>query len=329
MSRITSLRKCRHVFVSGPPRSGTTLLQLILSAHPLITITPETIFIQKLFERKFLPNKELNQDETAFVMHLMRSDVKLNSWPAFDLHDFLKANSINQGMTVGQILDSLFVKYAEKICGGSQIVGNKKGLYASGYGPYTKIIFPDAKFLYIVRDPRDVSRSILENLSKRSLNEAAASCVNRDRHMAKMMGIFPDDVLVLRFEDLVSEPETVCRKMCYFLGVPFDERMLSFYRMNLDGARLIGVSKSIHRNTATPLNPDLIGQWKRNSYFSAKELQKIEGITRDYMKRYGYKPEAPFGGIKIEIIRLKILGELLLRSLRGKLTKSTELGKNT
>jgi hypothetical protein len=317
--------KCKHVFVSGPPRAGTTLLQLVLSAHPMITVTPETRFIRQLFNGRFAPHKKLNQDEIEFVTQLMRSDAKLNSWPAFKLEDSL--GKLHQGMTTSQILDSLFQTFAEHTNGGTDYLGNKKDLYSTGYGPYTKKVFPDAKFVYIVRDPRDVTRSIVEHLSGRALAEAAATCMNRDRHIVKMLEMFPHDTLVIRYEDLVSEPERVCRRMCDFLSVPFDEQMCTFYEMNPDGSRLIGVTKEIHPHTTTPFNPDLIGQWKKKRCFTAKELQTIEAIAGDYMKRYGYKPEAPPGGITAAVTRLKMLLKLWYQQLRRGVV--THLGRGS
>jgi hypothetical protein len=306
--------KCKHVFVSGPPRAGTTLLQLVLSAHPMITVTPETRFIRQLFNGRFAPHKKLNQDEIEFVTQLMRSDAKLNSWPTFNLEDSL--GKLHQGMTISQILDSLFQTFAEHTNGGTDYLGNKKDLYSTGYGPYTKKVFPDAKFVYIVRDPRDVTRSLLENVSGYTLTGAAAVCMERDRFIVKMMELFPSDVLVVRYEDLVLEPERVCRSMCDFLKVPFDERVLTFYKMNLDGSRLMGVSKHIHPHTTTPFNPDLIGQWKKKRCFTAEELQTIEAITRDYMKRYGYEPEAPPDEIAAAVTRLKMWARFWYRYFR-------------
>jgi len=308
--------KCKHVFVSGPPRAGTTLLRFVLSAHPKITITPETRFIQQLFAKGLAPQKRLSQDAMASVVQLMRFDAKLSSWPAFDLDDFLDNLSTHRGMTVGQLLDHLFQTFAEQTNSGTDYLGNKKGLYAQGYGPYTKQVFPDAKFVYIVRDPRDVTRSVVKNLSGYSSVEAAATCSDRNRHMIRMRELFPDDVLVVRYEDLISEPEQVCRSMCDFLGIPFDEQMLTFYKMNRDGSRLIGVTKDIHQHTTTPFNPNLIGQWKKKRCFTAKELQTIEAIARDYMNRYGYEPEALSGGITAMVIRLKVFSKFWYRRAR-------------
>jgi hypothetical protein len=312
----------KHVFVSGPPRAGTTLLRLVLSAHPMITVTPETHFIRWLFRRGFSPHKKLDRREVELVIQLMRSDGKLNSWPAFDLEDFLSRFHTHQEMTIGQLLDSLFQTFAEHTNSGMDYVGNKKGLYSMGWGPYTKKVFPDAKFVYIVRDPRDVTRSILKNLSIHTLAKAAAKCMGHEKYIIKMTEMFRDDTLVIRYEDLVSEPEQVCRSMCDFLGVPFDRRMCTFYEMNVDGSLLMGVTKDIHPHATSPFNPDLIGQWKRKKSFTVEELQTIEAIAHDYMVKYGYEPEAPPAGIDVLAVRWKMLARFWYNHFRRSILRA-------
>lgn len=320
MSSAVPVSKYKHIFVSGPPRAGTTLIELVLSAHSMITITPETLFIQQLFKR-FQPGKKLDKDEIGSVIQIMKVDRKLNSWPKFNLDTFIKRYPLEPGMSVGEILDCVFRFYAEQISSGTEYLGNKKGLYASGYGPYAKKLFPDAKFLYIVRDPRDITRSVLDNLSKSSLAEAAGKCWIRDRHIRKMVKLFPNDTLVLRYEDLVLEPERTCLLICNFLAVPFDEGMLTFYKLNPNSERLIGVTKNIHPHTTTPFNPGLIEQWKRKRYFTSEELQNIEALTGSYMKRYGYKAETSSNKTSIAVTRVKMLLRLGYRELRRKIAK--------
>jgi hypothetical protein len=307
MNQIINTSKIKNIFVSGPPRSGTTLLELVLSAHSMITITPETRFIQQLFDRRISPDNKLGKNEIESTIQMMKEDIKLNSWPKFSLDVFLKQYPMSQEVSVAEILNNLFEYYAKKMSGGTEYLGNKKGLYAGGYGPYTKTIFPNAKFVYIVRDPRDVIRSVLTNFSEQSLKKAAITYINRCHNILKMMKGYPSDTLIVRYEDLVSDPERVCRRICDFLNVPFDEQMLTFYELNLNGAALISLSKKMHINTTTPFNPDLIGQWMKKDFFTTKDIETIEALTYNYMKRFGYKFESQISKIQSIFIRLKIL----------------------
>ncbi len=284
------MNKSKHLFVAGPQRSGTTLLQLVLSAHSQITITPEAKFTAQLLAQNWSPELPLNQSQKEFAIAIMRDDAKLKSWPSFNLEDFLATVPWPNDLTIAQLLDSLFRFFARQTNGGTDYLGNKKGLYAhEKLGLKIKGIFPDAKFVHIVRDPRDIVRSMLKNLVPRSLEQAAKICQSRGRHMAAMREHFPDDVLVVRYEDLILTPEVVCRRICDFLGLIFDPQMLRFYELNADGSRLLGVTQEIHPHTKSYFNPELIGQWQKLNCFSTEELHKIEAIACDYMNWYGYE----------------------------------------
>lgn len=281
------MSESKHLFVAGAQRSGTTLLQLILSAHPRITVTPETQFICQLLSLKFSPQSSLKPTQKDIIIALMRNDEKLQTWPNFNLEEFI---ATVYWETINQLLDLLFRFFAEQNHGGTDYLGNKKGFYTSNrLGKQIKDIFPEAKFIYIVRDPRDIIHSMLKNLRPRLVSEAANICHIRGREMQKMRKKFTDDVSIIRYEDLIINPETVCRQICDFLGVLFDVQMLTFYKLNTDGSRLIGVTKDIHPNTMSPFNPDLIGQWHKTNCFNTEELQIIETIAKDYMIQYGYE----------------------------------------
>lgn len=267
------------------------MLRLVLSAHPLITITPETHFIEQLFHEKIALHKKLSQKKFAIIIELMKADVKLRSWPAFQLDDFLEKILRQSEITIAHLLDELFLTFAELTNGGTVYLGNKKGLYAKKNGiQIKKKVFPDAKFIYIVRDPRDIIRSILKNLRKLSLIEGATKCSSRDYYICRMKELFPDDVLVIRYEDLVTTPAVVCQGVCGFLQITFNEKMLKFHELNHNSARLMGLTKYINQNTMSLFNPKMIGQWKKEGCFSIEELKTIESVTCKYMKNYHYTP---------------------------------------
>lgn len=309
----------KHLFVSGPPRAGTTLLRLVLSAHPKITITPEARFIRKLFNKEFPPCERLNQEEMASIVNLMRSDVKLGEWPTFRLKAFIKESSSLPPLRVAEFLDRLFRSFALQVNSGIGYLGNKKDLYAEGFGPYTKRLFPDAKFIYIFRDPRDVSRSIVKNLEGRSLLDAAALCSYRRRYVKWMNRTYPADVLTVRYEDLVLKPEEICQGMCDFLGLAFDEQMVRFYETNEDYSLLIESTHDIHRHTTTPFNPDLIGQWKRSDLFSEGDLQMVESATRDYMREFGYETMTSLSNVRATAIYLRVQATFWFRHIKRRL----------
>jgi len=305
----------KHLFISGPPRSGTTLLELIMSAHSQITITPETHFIQKIIKKKYMPPKLLSAADKQEISHLMKNDRKLNSWPTFNLLQSLEKLHIDE-VTLAGLLDQIFLDFARSNRGGSLYIGNKKGLYAEGFGPYIKKLFPDARFIYIVRDPRDVTRSILKNLESRTLKSAASLCSDRYAQIKKMLSRFPAATKIIRYEDLVLKPEKAVSDLCAFLGINFEPAMLYFYKHNLGGSRLMAVTKTIHANTSTPLNPALVNQWAREDFFSNEQLILVETINFRYMQELDYKPTVLPGKAVLMLTALKGRLKYLQRRLK-------------
>jgi hypothetical protein len=317
----------KHVFVSGLSRSGTTLLQLVLSAHPMVTITPEQNFIQEFFKTNPVPDRVLSEAQLAKMIEMMREDIKLNTWPGFNLDGFL-ATLPDQEYTIAQILDALFVHFADLSSRGTHYLGNKKGLYLAGYGPLTKQVFPDAKFIYIVRDPRDTIRSIVANIAYRSLTDEAIRCTEATHQIAEMETRYPGDVLTVRYEDLVTDPKAVCQTLCKFLAIPFDEQMLRFYELNRDGSMLIGVTREIHPNTSSPFNPELVGQWKKQNSFTPNQLRTIESFAYPYMKRFGYELEEVSGGTQVLLAQFRTRLQFRAKRLKGALVNVRQRLRN-
>ena len=280
-----------HLFVSGPPRGGTTLLELVLSAHPEITIAPETTrAIARLLSTETYASGPLAARQLTRAVQILEEDPKLNSWPGFCVKEFL-ATLPTEGLTLAALLDRLFVDFAERNGGGTRFLGNKKSLYVDGLGPATKRVFPDARFIFVMRDPRDVIRSLLRSHQQDDVWGAALCCYRMHRHAERMRRYYSEDTFVIRYEDLVRRPRETCEEMCRFLGLSYHEQMVRFHELNVGGARLIGLTRSIHPNTTTPFNPELIGQWKKEGTFTPRELRLIENALRRYMNRYGYERE--------------------------------------
>lgn len=292
--KATNQKRICELFVSGPPRGGTTLLQLILSSNPLVSISPESHFIQEVFSSRPDPHVELFGDQLDAVLNSMKNDVKLQSWPNLNLSCFLEKLGMERS-TLADLLRRLFIEYARATNPDALYVGNKKGLYCTEMGMYfKKVVFPDSKFIFIVRDPRDVVRSIRKNLVAESIETVSESISKRYAGIQLLLEAFPDDVMVMKYEELVVSPEETCRTLCNFLNVPYDEGMLKFYEKNQDSSQLLGVTKQIHKNTMTPLNKNLIGQWKSSRDFSKADLRNIERINRQHMKKFGYEFSSGF-----------------------------------
>ncbi|WP_263810896.1 MULTISPECIES: sulfotransferase family protein [Salinibacter] len=220
---MTESRAPRHpVFVVGMPRSGTTLLSSLLDAHPDLVIAPETHYFARCWSGGEI-------DGWADVERML---ARLNQQPG--VHDMALADDewaairsrlrALEAPTHGDILRALIETYTAR--SEAPAWGEKTPDHLR-HVPEMARQFPNAVFLAIIRDPRDVVLS-LRNLpwSRRTAPEQAwtwrtyAALV--DRYRTHRKGRF----FALRYEDLIVHPEACLRDVCAFLETPFHEAML-------------------------------------------------------------------------------------------------------
>lgn len=142
-------------FIVGHPRSGTTLLQILLDAHPNIVIPPEShIFVR--FSEIFNHYGDLSQ---AYNRQLLVQDIlndeQIKLWNLdISASDFCRQL---KDFSVKGIISCLFELYAQR--DGKHQWGDKTPQHAL-YLQEIKATFPNAKFIHLIRDGRDVSESL-------------------------------------------------------------------------------------------------------------------------------------------------------------------------
>lgn len=156
--------------------------------------------------------------------------------------------------------------------------------------------FPDAKFVFQVRDPRDFMAS-----AKARRNHWLGNKFGSDRNalaiwhedqlgaLTAMACLGPDRVFFQRYEDLVSNPQAVLSQLCNFLGKRFDETMLSFHQSK-SATRLAG-SVSARENLSKPLMSGNFGKYRDS--LSRRSIRMVETHVGDLMDRFGYERDFP------------------------------------
>jgi hypothetical protein len=224
------------VFLVGCARSGTTLLQRIVDAHPRIGITPEMHWITDYFrEPKWLsPEGQVTAEQVAGMMEHKRFRQFDCTREAFEgLLDSSEPTSYSA------FLEGIFAMYGKSK--GKRIVGNKTPAYVRRM-PTLHALWPEAKFVHLIRDGRDVCLSVLNwNHAYKTAGRYSTWAEDRvvttalwwerkvrfGRQGGQPLG--PELYYEMRYEDLVFHPENTCARLCDFLGVPYDEAMLHFH----------------------------------------------------------------------------------------------------
>jgi hypothetical protein len=264
-------------FIVGTQRSGSTLLRLILNAHSRIAIPEEARFLQPLLKKSNV-GRYITDEELKNLIKYLRVNPYYRLWN-YDNNEVLTELSSFDKITLKELIQKLFESFAK--FEGKEIWGDKS-LFLSI--DVLHELFPEAGFIHIIRDGRDVLDS-WRRMDPRYGN-AAVSALDwrlKVRIIEKAFEKLPQgQSMTLRYEDLLGGAEESIKKVCAFLKVEFELAMLGFYRTSRN---YIGThhSKLIFR----PLDSKNTGKWKTR--LTPLEVGAYELISGHELKRYGYE----------------------------------------
>jgi len=154
------------------------------------------------------------------------------------------------------------------------------------------VLFPKARFVYLVRDPRDVALSWKRSPGHPGgVGEAAQMWVKEQRqalHFIALREAIGRPVSIIRYEELVSQPDDTLKRLSSELKLEFDELMLRFHERK--EARRSASLMSGWSNLEKPLLENNTGKY--SGALSAREIRKVEAIAGVPMKQLGYLSSA-------------------------------------
>jgi len=188
------------VFVIGSPRSGTTLLRLILDSHPRISCGEETHFLRDL--------------ESVVGRH----------W------DLVATYGLDRDWWIRRLRDLYADFQAEVLARSGKVRWAEKDPTYTLHLPFIAELFPDALYVHLLRDGHDVVASFRDRWGYRSAARAARSEWARYVGAARAFGARTDHsrFLELRYEHLVADPESETRRLFDFLGESWQPALLDF-----------------------------------------------------------------------------------------------------
>ena len=273
----------RPILVVGCPRSGTTMLQLMLHAHPRIAIPPETRFVLQAYwrrrefgdlarpaNRRRLARWIVDRPATRFV------DLGL------DGEEMVRRITAGPG-TLGSALGTIFRAYADRF--GKPRWGDKRPAYLHNLDLILRL-FPDAQVINMVRDGRACVASLKEmSWHRQDLYGTVARwarSVDDARRAARRLG--PDRWHEVRYEDLVADPPAVLGGVCGFLGEAYHPAMA-------EPAALAGVAvppfKTWHRRTHEPVTTQRVRSWQDR--LTPAEIALCEAALGGRLRACGYE----------------------------------------
>lgn len=273
-------------FVVGHHRGGTTLLQAMLASHPRLTLPPETGFFQQVWTRRSRFEPLTDPSRKAQLWAYLRSpecsvsDLELDWKTLEDL-------SSKQVTDCAEVFVLLLAEYAR--LRGKPRAGEKSPGHIHEI-PLLAKLYPQAKFVCVLRDPRAVVRSEWEtSWGSRSWGRIVARwnrVVDRHQQLLADPAISPR-YLAIRYEDLVLSPTDCLQRVCAHLGEDFAPEMLQFQR-RATADQGFAANEIWKHNTLAPLNPHRADAWK--SALRRTEIDAIERCVEPRLALLHYAP---------------------------------------
>lgn len=246
------------IFLLGLPRSGTTLLRLLLNAHSRIAIPFESfVLIEYAARLNEYNNLKTLKDRHRLVNDLLASK-GISQWkPPVLPQDIDLEKCTDYAETINQI----YKTYALKC--GKGIWGDKTPSYIYDIHILNKL-FPESRFIHIIRDGRDVCLSQIRNrFGSYYFPDALRKWVEVISWSRKMGRLLPQHrYLEIRFEDLLVNPEKTLKQIMKFLQLPYENRMIEEY-WNRASENLPSTSLNYHQNLNRPIDNSQAYKWKR------------------------------------------------------------------
>lgn len=249
----------RPIIVLGCPRSGTTLLSVMLHAHPRLAVAPETRFLADVYRARLglgdLRDPAARGALAAAILDRPGSrvgDLRIDAGQ-------VRAAITNGPPTIGSAFTTVFGAYAARF--DKARWGDKRPAYYR-LVPALRRLFPDAQFVHVVRDGRDCVASLLRMPWYREGPLAAIAtwteALDYGERNRRRLG--PDRWHEIRYERLVLHPERELRGLCAFLGEDYAPAMAEPRRL---APGVVPARKHHHVRVRGPVDATRVGTWSR------------------------------------------------------------------
>jgi hypothetical protein len=272
------------LFIIGPPRSGTTLLQSMLAAHPLVGTLPETHFfetaIPKLGQKYSNPSESLQCEQLQIITEAMQKSGFGFDWSSVELPESFTIREAFNAL-INAHLNGNERFWLEKTPGHARFIDDIIRFY------------PNAKFLAIIRHPVE-SVSSMSNMKPMSMDDFRFSYIRPSKYHIELWKECCEAILqkadshyikTILYEDLVEDPKAILNSICEFLGIEYKDTMVQEFAT---------VAKSLINSSFSPwksgnVEPkikDLRFKWRNK--LSPGRIWLIERQTGGLMTRLDY-----------------------------------------
>lgn len=299
-----------RLFTFGFERSGTTLLSMLLGAHPSLAVPFSPVGLWYRYGRRLSEFGALDdRDNRLRLIRAILEEERIRYWP-FEVTAEEIEGRLAQPDYPG-IVEAFHAVYAERSGKPLWVLHDIANLYEMATANHW---FPEARFIHLVRHPADVA---LSHKSYRYGSSNVCETAMRWRedvgaNLAAGAMLGDERYLVIRYEDLVSDTPATLERCCAMAGVAYDERMLD-YAADV-GHKVPEHKRGLWPSLGTPVSTRAVGGAAKG--LRRTERLAVEEIAEEPMRRLGY--DAELARKKSVSKELFLLRSVLLRGGRGR-----------
>ena len=254
----------------------------MLAAHSRLTIPPETWFLLPLVSR-FSVDRPLNPDEIDAAVSIITGHRR---WPDMKISTQEFRGAVSQ-LTRPYLRDLVEVVYRWHMQAEGKVRWGDKTPPYIAILPELARMYPDSRFIHIIRDGHDVAKSVVNaEWADRWWHHNCQDWIRAlDFHWRWMRSDIRDRILEVRYEKLVLETEATLKEICRFIDEEFEPGMLAWERQvdQLVPSRLM----IFHLKLKQRIGPEGISRWKRE--MTARQIFYTEAFIGSYLRRLGYE----------------------------------------
>jgi Sulfotransferase family len=276
------------IFIVGAPRSGTTLLQSLISSHSEFFSPPETSFFLNMLPLLGVEHANPDFPISESGISLVRQDFERMTGMSLDI-----AETILPGMPVKRVFEQLIAGFnrENKPRWVEKTTNHARCMLA------IRRFYPDAKFIHLIRDPVD-SVASMASIKPTSIADFRITYVSSYYGFARLWKKnvlsalrYPDqeNVLHIFYEDLVLKPKVILEQVCTFLEVAFEEPLMRTFHESA-ASLFSGESCPWQKDNLVPgFHTDAVHKWRRR--LPPQKVWLIQKYTQDLARYLGYYEE--------------------------------------
>lgn len=285
----------QKVFILGNPRSGTSLLRIMLNSHREIASPPESGFMHWWYSKyKHWNTEDVSDPEKVkeFVNDVLSSK-KIETW-ALDRQEIIAQIGQLEPSTYSELVILVYLVWARSNGKTPSTVIDKNNYYIHHLEDLIRI-WPDARFLFVIRDGRDVACSYKELKNLQSLSPyrpalpteieeiAREWLVNNTRIWDFLNVLSHDRWIMIRYESLIRCSEEQLRRITSFLNISYLPEMLEYYMKNDEPVSTLDWK----RKTLEKPDCENIGKYK--THLSQQEIEIFNTVAHEMLERGEYE----------------------------------------